>query len=302
MISDIQTLDPNTSIREMCRLLRVSRATVYRRKNTSKPNAAVETNQPKHVLNAKNIFLRDEIEKIVLKHHWWGYRRVQKQLARQGLHVNRKRVLRVMQLEKLICVRKKRFTPKTTDSNHSYRCYPNLLEKHVPQGLDEVWHADLTYIRVKTDFVYLACVLDGFSRKIVGYAISSFMDSLLVLEAVQMALKTRKPAPDLIHHSDRGSQYASEKYVRVLENHGVQISMSRVGVATDNAKIESFFGGFKRECVNLLEFDGLEDVLVNVPAFLEEVYNAKRLHSSIGYLPPVEFEALVRAESVAEQV
>ena len=138
MISDIQTLDPNTSIREMCRLLRVSRATVYRRKNTSKPNAAVETNQPKHVLNAKNIFLRDEIEKIVLKHHWWGYRRVQKQLARQGLHVTRKRVLRVMQLEKLICVRKKRFTPKTTDSNHSYRCYPNLLEKHVPQGLDEV--------------------------------------------------------------------------------------------------------------------------------------------------------------------
>ena len=220
-----------------------------------------------------------------------------------------------MQLEKLICIRKKRFVPKTTDSNHAYRCYPTLLEKHKPQGLDEVWHADLTYIRTKTGFVYLACVLDGFSRKIVGYAISSFMDSLLVLEAVQMALKARKPAPGLIHHSDRGSQYASEKYVRTLENHGVQISMSRVGMATDNAKreqparcclvskrIESFFGGLKRECVNLLEFAGLEDVLVNVPAFLEQVYNTKRLHSSLGYVPPVEFEALVRAESVAVQV
>ena len=135
MICDTQTMLPKTSTRELCRLLRISRATIYRRKATIKPTAMVtENNQPKHVLAEENIFLRDEIEKIVLKHHWWGYRRVQKQLARQGIYVNRKRVLRVMQLEKLICVRKKRFTPKTTDSNHSYRCYPNLLEKHVPQG------------------------------------------------------------------------------------------------------------------------------------------------------------------------
>ena len=236
----------------MCRLLRISRATVYRHEAISTPIAvATENNQPKHMLNAENIFLRDEIEKIVLKHHWWGYRRVQKQLARQGVHVNRKRVLRVMQLEKLICKRKKRFVPKTTDSNHAFRCYPNLLEKHKPQGLDEVWHADLTYIRVKESFVYLACVLlahktapgglfalDGFSRKIVGYAISIFMDSMLVLEALQMALKSRMPAPGLIHHSDRGSQYASEKYIRMLEKHGVHVSMSRVGMATDNAKRE----------------------------------------------------------------
>ena len=224
--------------------------------------------------------------------------------------MNRKRVLRVMQLEKLICVRKKNFTPKTTDSNHAYRCSPNLLEKFKPQGLDEVWHADLTYIRVKESFVYLACVLlahktapgglfalDGFSRKIVGYAISSFMDSMLVLEALRMALKSRNPAPGLIHHSDRGSQYASEKYIRMLEKHDVQISMSRVGMATDNAKIESFFGGFKRECVNLLEFESLADVLSSVPEFLDAVYNGKRLHSSLGYLPPVEFEALIRSES-----
>jgi putative transposase len=210
---------------------------------------------------------------------------------------------------------KKRFVPKTTDSNHAYRCYPNLLEKHKPQGLDEVWHADLTYIRVKESFVYLACVLDGFSRKIVGYAISIFMDSMLVLEALQMALKSRSPAPGLIHHSDRGSQYASERYIRMLEKHDVQISMSRVGMATDNAKreqpvrcclmskkIESFFGGFKRECVNLLEFDSLADVLANIPAFLEGVYNEKRLHSSLGYLPPVEFEALVRSESESATV
>ena len=249
----------------MCRLLRISRATVYRHKAISTPTATViENNQPKHILSEENVLLRDEIEKIVLKHHWWGYRRVQKQLARQGVHVNRKRVLRVMQLEKLICKRKKRFVPKTTDSNHAFRCYPNLLEKHKPQGLDEVWHADLTYIRVKESFVYLACVLlaheiapvltlqqhlralvagglfalDGFSRKIVGYAISIFMDSMLVLEALQMALKSRMPAPGLIHHSDRGSQYASEKYIRMLEKHGVHVSMSRVGMATDNAKRE----------------------------------------------------------------
>ena len=303
MICDTQTMLPKTSTRELCRLLRVSRATIYRRKAISTPIAVVmENNQPKRVLNEENIFLRDEIEKIVLKYHWYGYRRVQKQLARQGIHVNRKRVLRVMQLEKLICVRKKKFIPKTTDSNHAYRCYPNLLEKFKPQGLDEVWHADLTYIRVQQSFVYLACVLDGFSRKIVGYAISIFMDSMLVLEALQMALKSRNPAPGLIHHSDRGSQYASERYIRRLEKHDVQISMSRVGMATDNAKIESFFGGLKRECVNLLEFDSLTDVLSSVPEFLDAVYNEKRLHSSLGYLPPVEFEALIRSESATARL
>jgi hypothetical protein len=119
---------------------------------------------------------------------------------------------------------------------------------------------------------------------------------------LQMALKSRKPAPGLIHHSDRGSQYASERYIRTLEKHGVQISMSRVGMATDNAKIESFFGGFKRECVNLLEFESLADVLSSVPAFLDAVYNEKRLHSSLGYLPPVEFEALIRSESESATV
>ena len=157
--------------------------------------------------------------------------------------------------------------------------------------------------------------LDGFSRKVVGYAISSFMDSMLVLEALRMALKSRNPAPGLIHHSDRGSQYASEKYIRMLEKHDVQISMSRVGMATDNAKreqparcclvskkIESFFGGFKRECVNLLEFESLADVLSSVPEFLDAVYNGKRLHSSLGYLPPVEFEALIRSESATARL
>ena len=185
--------------RELCRLLRVSRATTYRRQAMKQlpvplnavsavgfePEPVTIKSQP---VNEENIFLRDEIEQLVLKHPWHGYRRITKLLARKGILVNRKRVLRIMQLEKLICKRKKRFVPKTTDSNHAYRCYPNLLEKFKPQGLDEVWHADLTYIRVKESFVYLACVLDGFSRKIVGYAISIFMDSMLVLEALRMAL------------------------------------------------------------------------------------------------------------------
>ena len=216
MISDTKLMHANASTRELCRLLRVSRATTYRRqvKQVPVPLNAVSAAGSKpdpvtiksQAVNEENIFLRDEIEQLVLKHPWHGYRRITKLLARKGIHVNRKRVLRIMQFEKLICKRKKRFVPKTTDSNHAYRCYPNLLEKHKPQGLNEVWHADLTYIRVKESFVYLACVLDGFSRKIVGYAISIFMDSMLVLEALQMALKSRRPAPGLIHHSDRGSQ------------------------------------------------------------------------------------------------
>jgi putative transposase len=296
MISEVQTLHPSASTRELCRLLRVSRARVYRARtppdSTQTPSSASEAK-----LNAENAFLRDEIERIVLKHPWYGYRRVHKQLGRQGIRVNHKRVLRLMQLEALTCRVKKRFIPKTTDSKHPYRCYPNLLETFQPQDLDVVWHADLTYIRVKSSFVYLACVLDGYSRKIVGYAISSFMDSLLTLEALQMALTSRQPAAGLIHHSDRGSQYANEKYTRVLEQHGVRISMSRVGMATDNAKIESFFGGLKRECINLETFESLSDVLTNVPVFLEAVYNAKRLHSSLGYVPPEEFEAKLKLEA-----
>jgi putative transposase len=297
MISEVTAMHPGASTRELCRLLRVSRARVYRDRTpleaTQTPSSSPET---KVKLNAGNAFLRDEIEGIVLKHPWYGYRRVHAQLERQEIHVNHKRVLRLMQLEALTCRVKKRFIPKTTDSKHPYRCYPNLLEKFEPQRLDEVWHADLTYIRVP-HFVYLACVLDGYSRRIVGHAISSFMDSVLTLEALQMALKSRQPAPGLIHHSDRGSQYANEKYTRVLEMHGVRISMSRVGVATDNAKIESFFGGLKRECINLESFESLEDVLANVPVFLEAVYNAKRLHSSLGYVPPEEFEARLRSEA-----
>lgn len=298
MISEVQTLHPSASTRELCRLLRISRAQVYRTRtaanSTWTPSSASES---KLKLDAENAFVRDEIEGIVLKHPWYGYRRVHKQLQRQGIRVNHKRVLRIMQLEALTCRVKKRFIPKTTDSKHPYRCYPNLLEKFEPTGLDEVWHADLTYIRVKQNFVYLACVLDGCSRKIVGHAISGFMDSQLTLEALRKALQSRQPAAGLIHHSDRGSQYANEKYTRVLEGHGVRISMSRVGRATDNAKIESFFGGLKRECIHLESFESLEDVLANVPVFLEAVYNAKRLHSSLGYVPPEEFEAKLKLEA-----
>ena len=304
MICDTKLMHEGASTRELCRLLRVSRASLYRAREQDEvlpaPAAQPANPAPEKRLTLENVLLRDEIESLVLKHPWHGYRRITKLLARKSIHVNRKRVLRIMQLEKLTCIAKKRFVPKTTDSNHAYRCYPNLLEKLRPQALDEVWQADLTYIRVKNGFVYLACVLDGFSRKIIGYAISAFMDSFLTLEALRMALKSRSPAPGLIHHSDRGSQYANENYTRVLEQHGVQISMSRVGMATDNAKIESFCGGFKRECVNLEEFGSINDVLSSVPAFLDGVYNAKRLHSSLGYVPPVEFEAMIRSESAAK--
>jgi transposase InsO family protein len=162
--------------------------------------------------------------------------------------------------------------PTAWFERYSRRVEEYRLPKGKEQRLDEVWHADLTYIRVKQHFVYLACVLDGFSRKIVRHAISSFMESQLTLEALRKALQSRQPARGLIHHSDRGSQYANEKYTRVLEQHGVRISMSRVGRATDNAKIESFFGGLKRECINLEPFESLSDVLTNVPVSFPELF------------------------------
>ena len=223
MICDTKMMHEGASTRELCRLLRVSRASLYRAREQDEVQQVRPAAQPaipasKERLSFENVFLRDEIEQLVLKHPWHGYRRITKLLARKGIHVNRKRVLRIMQLERLTCVVKKRFVPKTTDSNHAYRCYPNLLEKLEPKGLDEVWQADLTYIRVKSGFVYLACVLDGFSRKIVGYAISSFMDAWLTLEALGMALKSRRPAPGLIHHSDRGSDHARQVRLMVKKS------------------------------------------------------------------------------------
>jgi len=236
--------------------------------------------------------LRDRIEKIVVEHERYGYRRVTAQLQREGLRVNHKRVQRIMQEEELICKIKKRWVV-TTDSNHPYPVYPNLLKEAKITGVNQAWVSDITYIRILTAFVYLAVILDVFSRKVVGWAISLRIDTELTRVALRMAIETRCPSRGCIHHSDRGVQYAAHEYVDDLKAAGFLISMSRKGNPYDNAQAESFMKTLKNEEVYLWDYKTFEDVKKRVPYFIEEVYNEKRLHSALGYCPPNEYESLV---------
>ena len=238
--------------------------------------------------------LLDRIEAVCLEFPRYGYRRVTKQLQREGWLVNHKRVLRLMRESDLLCqVKRKRV--RTTDSNHRFHVYPNLIKDLVVSRLDQVWIADITYIRILTCFVYLAAVLDAYSRRVIGYAISTSIDTALTLRALHMAIANRHPGPSCIHHSDQGVQYASHDYVDEMERHGLQISMSRKGNPYDNAMMESFFKTLKQEEVYLCEYRTLADVKSRLPYFIEEVYNLKRLHSALGYCPPNEFEELLVA-------
>ncbi len=203
--------------------------------------------------------------------------------------MNHKRVLRVMRQESLLCQLQRRFVV-TTDSRHGGRVYPNLLHETVLTGLNQAWVADLTYIRLPTAFVYLACVLDAYSRRCIGWQLSREIDTTLTLAALDHALAQRCPLPGLIHHSDRGVQYASSAYGARLEEAGACISMSAVGNPYHNAKAESFFKTLKHEEVYLKEYRNFEEAEANLARFIEDVYNRKRLHSSLGYLPPSEFE------------
>ncbi len=278
MIEQVHGEHPEISIERLCELMGVSRSWYYGR-----PPATEKAK--------KDVALRDAIERIVLEFPGYGYRRVTAALGREGWSVNHKRVLRVMREESLLCQIKRRFVP-TTDSAHAFGRYPNLIKETQLDGLDQAWIADITYVRLPTTFCYLAAVLDAYSRKCVGWHLSRFIDTHLALSALEMALATRRPEPGLIHHSDQGVQYASSEYVSRLEEAGARISMASVGNPYENAKAESFFRNLKMEEVYLKDYQDFEEAEENIGRFIEEVYNEKRLHSSLGYLPPVEFEAL----------
>jgi len=277
------------TIERMVELARVSRASFYRFSEEGKPD--------------RDMDLRDAIQRIALEWPSYGRPRITAELRRRGWTVNPKRVYRLLREDNLLCVRKRKFVV-TTDSNHGRKVYPNLAASMVLTGVDQLWRADITFVRLREEFVFLAVILDAFSRRVIGWALDRNMEDELTLTALRMALSRRSIQPSLVHHSDRGSQYASNDYTDLLKAHGIDISMSRKGNPWDNAACESFMKTLKYEEILRNEYRDLADARASIPEFLEKVYNQKRLHSALGYLPPVEFEAqLVRQnmEAAARQ-
>jgi transposase InsO family protein len=270
-------LAPPIALTRLCRLAAVSRAGFYRWKVE-----APETDP--------DLELRDQMQPIAVEFSYYGSRRITRELRRRGWRVNRKKVQRLMREDNLLCLRRRKFV-LTTDSDHDLPIYPNLAREMVVAGIDQLWVADITYIRLETEFVYLAVILDAFSRKVIGWALGRTLEATLTLEALQMALRSRRPAAGLVHHSDRGVQYAATDYTDLLKTHGIQISMSRSGNPYDNAQCESFMKTLKYEEVYRNEYRDWAEARAQIGAFLEKVYNQKRLHSALGYLPPAEFEA-----------
>jgi putative transposase len=260
----------------MCQLGTVSRAGLYRF-------------EPRDEAADGDLDLRDEIQRIALAFPFYGRPRITAELKRRGWSVNHKKVGRLMREDNLLCLRRRKFVV-TTDSNHNLRIYPNLARDMKATGIDQLWRADITYIRLETEFVYLAVVLDAYSRKVVGWALDRHLEADLAIAALQMALRRRKPTAGLTHHSDRGVQYASNDYIALLKDHGVRISMSRRGNPYDNAACESFMKTLKYEEVYRQEYRDLSDARASIQTFIERIYNGKRLHSALGYRPPIEFE------------
>lgn len=284
MIQSAQQTFPSLSLERMCQLLAVNRGSYYRQQDA--PGSA-----------PTGVDLRAAIEAVVLEFPAYGYRRVTRALQRSGWQVNHKRVLRIMREESLLCRLRRRWV-KTTDSEHGLAVYPNLLKdagwRRLSQ-VDEAWVADITYIRLPRGFCYLAALLDGYSRKVVGWELSEEIDGELVLTALHRALQARKPALGWIHHSDRGVQYACGAYVEALLAAGARISMSGKGCPRDNAQAESFMRTLKHEEVYLQDYQSFAEAKQTIGYFIDAVYNEKRLHSSLGYRPPSEFEQLLAA-------
>lgn len=248
-----------------------------------------------HAREQGDVEVKTKIEQIHLEFPSYGYRRITKQLRRDGVVVNSKRIRRIMRKFDLRPVVFKKLYTRTTDSKHHLQIYPNLLKGLVITQVNKAWAADITYIKIQTCFVYLGVLIDLYSRKVVGWALSRRLDQKLCLEALRMAIKSRTPKAGCIHHSDRGIQYASVAYIQELKLAGMKISMSRRANCYDNAFAETFFKTLKYEEVHLCNYETYFDVLERVPYFIEDVYNRKRLHSGIGYLPPSEFEARIGA-------
>jgi len=264
------------AVNVLCQMTGLSRAGYYRWRM---PQAA----------SPVEMELRHELQQVALESPAYGYRRITAELRRRGFEINHKRVLRLMRVDNLLCLRRRSFVI-TTDSRHDLPVYPNLAREITPSAVNQLWVADITYIRLRVEFVYLAVLLDAFSRKVIGWALGRTLQAELAVTALRMALAQRQPAAGLVHHSDRGVQYASLGYTDLLKNHEIRISMSRKGNPYDNAACESFMKTLKYEEVYRNEYRDMNDAHSCIGEFLERVYNEHRLHSALGYLPPSEFE------------
>ena len=261
----------------LCQMTGLSSASYYRWRAVLRPSYPVEME------------LRDAMQQVALQFPAYGYRRITAALQRRGFAVNHKHVLRLMREDNLLCLRHKSFVV-TTDSRHALPVYPNLAPGIRPDAVNQLWVADITYVRLCREFVYLAVLLDAFSRRVIGWALGRTLEAQLALSALRMALRQRQPAPGLVHHSDRGVQYASYDYTDLLKEHKIRISMSRKGNPYDNAACESFMKTLKYEEVYRNEYRDLADAYASISEFIEQVYNQQRLHSALGYVPPAEFE------------
>jgi transposase InsO family protein len=280
------SLQGDLSIERMCQLAQVSRAGFYR---------SLQEREPVQ----EEMEVRSTIQQIVLEHRRrYGYRRVTAELRRRGMLVNHKRVSRLMRKDSLLAVQPRAFVV-TTDSKHELEVYLNLASRLKLTGLNQLWVADITYIRLKAEFVYLAVILDGFSRKVVGWTLERTLATRLPKAALEQAIAERQPPPGLVHHSDRGVQYASDEYVKVLQQHQMIPSMSRPANPYDNASCESFMKTLKREEIYANDYRDLDHLRANIATFIDQYYNRCRLHSALGYKTPEEFEQAVASTTVA---
>jgi len=271
-------------LQRLCALAEVSRAGFYRWRHA-----------PLGQEESAGMDVRDEIQRIALEWPCYGWRRMRAELRERGWTVNHKRVRRIMREDNLLGIRKRKFVVTTTDSQHGRQVYPNLAAGLVLTGINQLWVADITYIRLEAEFVYLGVVIDACSRRVIGWALDRTVEDDLTLAALRMALELRRPAPGLVHHSDRGSQYASGVYTDLLKAHGCQISMSHKASPWENAACESWMKTLKYEEVYRQEYRDLAEARVSIEQFIEKVYNQKRLHSALGYRSPVEFEKTLAA-------